>query len=163
MPPTRGHRRTVRVRYMWAPEVRGLPTTGSSFVMEPSGEPALSVIIYSLSENYFKKKSKWKNKPDSSSTTLLHFQGQDLFSLLNIVIKMNGMRSGVSRAFPTTFWRHLCCSSDREAICSLIYCVRDLLIQSTRESVLYAGLGPPASYAPVSKISLPVSVYGPRG
>lgn len=49
-----------------------------------------------------------------------------------------------------------------KAICSLIYCVRDLLIQSTGESVLYAGLGPPASYALVSKISLPVSVYGPR-
>lgn len=56
MPPTRGHRRTVRVRYMLAPEVRGLSTTGSSFVVEPSGEPALSAIIYGLSENYSKKK-----------------------------------------------------------------------------------------------------------
>lgn len=93
--------------------------------------------------------------------TLLHFQGQDLFSLLNIVIKINGIRSAVIHAFPTTFRRLLCCSTEREAICSLIYCVRDLLVQSTSESVLYAGLGPHTSYALVSQICLPVSVHCP--
>lgn len=64
--------------------------------------------------------------------------------------------------FQQPFRRHLCCSTEREAICSLIYYAKDLLIQSTSDSVRYAGPGPHTSYALVSKISLPVSVHCPR-
>lgn len=86
------------------------------------------------------------------------FQGQDLFSLLNIVIKTNGVSSGVRRAFPTTFRGHLCCCTGRDAICSLSYCVKDLLTRSTSDSVLYEDLGPHTGYALVSEISFLVSV-----
>lgn len=39
------------------------------------------------------------------------FQGQDLFPLLSIVIKVNGIKFGFIFAFQTTFQRHLHCSA----------------------------------------------------
>ena len=66
------------------------------------------------------------------------FQGQDLFPLLRITIKVNGIRFGFIFAFQTTFPRHLHCSAKRKAICSFIHRVKHLLIHSVSNSGLYS-------------------------